>query len=135
VGAFGLVLAGPVLSAAARRGGLPTAAALHRLQGGVVAQVVSWGGALVLAAGLYLTVDGPYDLGDPWVGATFAILIVLLGLSGAYFAPRERRLADLAEAGGGGDYDGLARQVRTVGWVAAALVLVAVFLMVTKPGS
>ena len=60
-------------------------------------------------------------------------LIVLMGITGAYFIPRQLRLADLAEAGVGTDYDGLARQVARVAMLAAALVLVAVFLMVVKP--
>jgi len=126
VGAFGLVLAAPLLAATARRAGPETLRAFHRLQADVGQRLVSWGSALVLAAGLYLTVDGPYDLGDPWIGSSFAILIVLAGLAGAWFAPRERRLAQ-----DGGD-DATLQAVR---WVAAALVVVAVFLMVTKPGA
>jgi hypothetical protein len=133
VAAFGLVLTRPLLGVAAARSDPAGRAAFHRLQGAVVQQVVAWAGALVLLAGLYLTVDGPYGLGEPWVGSTLLVLVVLLGLSGGYFAPRERRLAELAPAGGEG-YEALARQVATVSWVAAALVLVAVFLMTVKPG-
>jgi len=134
VAAFGVVLARPLLGGAAARAEPAGRAAFHRLQGGVVQQITTYAGGLVLVAGLYLTVDGPYDLGEPWVGATLLILIVLLGLSGGYFTPRERRLAELAQEGGGAGYDGLARQVRIVAWVAAALVLLAVFLMTVKPG-
>lgn len=108
-------------------------AAFHRLQGDVVQRLVSGAGGLVLVAGLYLIVDGPYGIGEPWVGSTLLVLIVLLGLSGGYLAPRERRLANLA-AGGDDGYAPLARQVRAVSWAAAVLVLVAVFLMTVKPG-
>jgi uncharacterized membrane protein len=134
VAAFGSYLVSPALVAAARRSGPAALAAVHRLQGTVLQRVAAWGGAVVLLAGLYLALDGPWDFGDPWIGATLLILVVLLGLSGGYFTPRERRLAELAPVGGR-EYETLAAQVRAVGLVAALLVLVAIFLMVTKPGA
>ena len=36
-------------------------------------------------------------MSDPWVGATFLIVIVLGALQGAYFARTDRRLAAMAE--------------------------------------
>ncbi len=73
-----------------------------------------------------------------------AIVAVLLGLGGAYFRPRERRLAELAErdvgASGGGEvefsdeYQRLNRQVAMVGVVSYVLIIAAVWVMVTKPG-
>ncbi len=140
VASFGLTLVYPLLMTSARQGGEKALPALHWLAGMWGARLVSVGGFVVLAAGLYLAVDGPYEFGDPWIGTTLLILIVLGGLAGGYFAPRERRLSELASrdlAGGAlsTEYETLARRVLAFSWLAALLVLVALFLMVTKPGA
>jgi uncharacterized membrane protein len=140
VASFGLTLVYPLLMTSARQGGERALPALHWLVGMWGARLVSAGGFAVLAAGLYLAVDGPYEFGDPWIGTSLLILIVLGGLAGGYFSPRERRLSELASRdleGGGlsGEYEALAGRVRVLSYVAALLVLVALFLMVVKPGA
>ena len=70
---------------------------------------------------------------EVWVSVPLVILIVLMGITGGYFAPRQERLAGLAEAGAGPEYTALAAQVARVAFVAAALVVVAIFFMVAKP--
>jgi uncharacterized membrane protein len=58
-----------------------------------------------------------------------------------FFAPNERKLAELARrdlATGGpfsAEYESLFARVATVGLVTIALVLVAIFFMVAKPGA
>jgi uncharacterized membrane protein len=125
VAAFGLWFAYPLL---VPRGD----AAAHRAQARVARVVVTPAGTLALLAGIYLASDRSY-WDKSWVGIPLLILIVLMGITGGYFIPRQLRLAELADAGAGADYDALARQVARVAMVAAALVLVAVFLMVVKP--
>lgn len=71
--------------------------------------------------------------------------MVLLGLFGAFFTPTERRAAELAQrdidAANGGEvrfsteYEAVARRLQIVGASASVLVLVAVFLMVTRLGA
>lgn len=99
---------------------------------------------VVLVTGLYQVADDPgdaIDFGDPWVSASFAILIVLGGLIGGYFIPTDRRLGamverDLESGGAPSDeYTRRARQSGAVGGLAGVLVLVAIFLMTTKPGA
>lgn len=99
---------------------------------------------IVLATGLYQVLDSGdrgWSLGDPWISATFLILIVLGGLVGGYFIPSDRKLGAMVErdlAGGGEpseEYQRGARQSGMVGGLAGVLVLVAIFLMVTKPGA
>ena len=93
----------------------------------------------MLLAGLYLALDR-WSLGDPWISATFAILIVLFGLTGAVLVPTDKRLAELAErdakAGGqpSADYVAEQRKADIVGSIALLLVVVAIFLMTAKPG-
>ena len=103
---------------------------------------------LILATGIFQVAhnDGRgWSFGDAWISATFAIVIVLGGLNGAYFIPEDRRLeamaaAEVAAAGTGQitlseEYLRRSRNEGIVGAIAGLLVIVAVFLMVTKPGA
>jgi len=125
VAAFGVWFAYPLLVA-------PGDAAAHRAQVRVARLVVTPAGALALLAGVYLASDRSY-WSEVWVSVPLLILIVLMGLTGAYFVPRQQRLAELAEAGGGAEYTALAVQVSRVAFAAAGLVVVAIFFMVAKP--
>jgi hypothetical protein len=75
------------------------------------------------------------------VSASFLILIVLGGLIGGYFIPADKRLGamierDLAETGQPSEeYNAGAKQGAIFGPIAGILILVAIFLMTTKPGA
>jgi len=125
VAAFGVWFAYPLLVA---RGD----ADAHRAQVRVARMVVTPSGTVALAAGVYLATDRHY-WSEAWVGVPLLILIALMGLTGAYFIPRQERLAQLAESGAQADYAALFSQVARVVVVAALLVVVAVFVMATKP--
>ena len=125
VAAFGVWFAYPLLVV---RGD----AAAHRAQARVARMVVNPAGTLALLAGVYLASDRSY-WSEVWVSVPLVILIVLLGITGAYFIPRQERLAELAEAGGGPEYAALAVQVARVAFASAGLVVVAIFFMVAKP--
>src|SRR3712207_6928007 len=47
--------------------------------------------------GIFQTIDGDWDFGAFWISATFAIVIALGALNGAYFIPTDRRLGAMAE--------------------------------------
>lgn len=138
--AFGVVFAYPVIDTFVRGTGQANLPALHRLHVLLANRVITPAMTVVLLAGLYLALDR-FSLGDPWIGATFAILIVLFGVTGGVLTPADRRLAELAErdlsAGGGpsADYERERRKADLIGGVALALVVVAIFLMVAKPGA
>ena len=125
VAAFGVWFAYPLLVV---RGD----AAAHRAQVRVARMVVTPAGSLALLAGVYLASDRSY-WSEVWVSVPLVILVVLLGITGAYFIPRQERLAELAEAGGGPEYAALAVQVARVAFASAGLVVVAIFFMVVKP--
>ena len=133
--AFGVMFAYPVMDAQVRRAGPADVAALHRLQVALGRRVIVPAMTVVLLAGLYLTFDR-WSFDEPWIGATFAILFVLFGLGGAVFAPTDLRLAELAERGetGSAEYAREARKARMFGALSLVLVVVAIFLMVAKPG-
>jgi len=133
--AFGVMFAYPVMDAQVRRAGPADVAALHRLQVALGRRVIVPAMTVVLLAGLYLTFDR-WSFDEPWIGATFVILFVLFGLGGAVFAPTDLRLAELAERGEteSAEYAREARKARLTGMLSLALVSVAIFLMVAKPG-
>ena len=100
---------------------------------------------VILATGIYQVADDPGDaisFGDAWVSASFLILIVLGGLIGGYFVPTDRKLAAMAErdlatgsAEMSAEYQAGAKRIGAIGGLAGVLVLVAIFLMTTKPGA
>jgi uncharacterized membrane protein len=100
---------------------------------------------VILVTGFYQVSEGDFSFGDVWISGTFAIVIVLGGLTGAYFVPTDRKLAemarrDIAAAGGGevvmsDEYQAKAKAIGMVGSLAGVLILVAIFLMVTKLGA
>jgi uncharacterized membrane protein len=115
---------------------------VHAAQDRVGKLVITPFGTLALVAGAYLASDR--DLwGEPWVVVPLVVLIVIMGLGGAFFSPTERRLAEIArrdvEASASDavtlspEYEALTRRLQVVGGLASLLVLVAIFFMVAKP--
>jgi uncharacterized membrane protein len=138
--AFGVVFAYPLIDVQIKRAGPGDLPALHRLHLALASKVITPAMVVVLLAGLYLALDR-WSLGDPWISATFAILLVIFGLMGAVLTPLDKRMAELAErdlAAGGGpsaDYTAAERRAALFGSLALLLVVVAIFLMVAKPGA
>ncbi len=97
---------------------------------------------MILITGIFQVVHGDvFDFSDAWISAAFLIVIVLGGLQGAYFIPTDRKLAAMAEkelAGGAKElspeYQKAAQREGGIGALAGFLILVVIFLMVTKPG-
>lgn len=135
--AFGVVFAYAIIDTHVKGAG-GDLAALHRLHVVLARRLITPAMTVVLLAGLYLALDR-WSLGDPWISATFAILIVLFGLTGAVLTPADVRLAELAErdakAGGGpsAEYEREAQRANAFGGLALLLVIMAIFLMVAKP--
>src|SRR2546429_1775935 len=98
VTAFGVTFVYPLIVPLTQRSAPDKLAWLHHLQGEIGRKIVTPSAAVVLLAGLYIALsgDGPFDLKDWWVGFGLLAVLVLLGLGGAVFAPRERRLGQLA---------------------------------------
>jgi uncharacterized membrane protein len=138
--AFGVVFSYPVIDAYFRRAAPGSLATLHEVHIQLARRVITPAMTVVLLAGLYLATDR-WSLGDPWIGVTFAILLVLFGLMGAVLTPADKRLAELAErdasTGGGpsADYERERRRADLFGSLALLLVVVAIFLMTAKPGA
>src|SRR5262245_6801775 len=118
---------------------------LHRLQRRINQWLASPALLIILITGMYQVSDADLSFGDAWISATFAIVIVLGGILGAYFIPTDRVLEkmvsdEIAAAGDGevtlsDEYQRAARTEGIVGAVAGVLVVIAIYLMVVKPGA
>jgi uncharacterized membrane protein len=143
--AFGVTFAYPIVDAILHRpGNLKHLGWWHRVQAEVGQKLITISATVLLIAGIYLAADGPYDFGSTFVSIGIVIIVVLLGLGGAFFSPTERRAAELAErdiAAAGADqevrlsdeYQAVAQRLKVAGIASSLLILVAVFLMVNKP--
>lgn len=136
---FGVVFTYPLLDAYARRTNVVDLVALHRFQVFLTSRLIQPALLVILVAGIYLATDR-WSLGDGWISATFAIVIVIGGLAGAVIAPTEKKLLALAQrdlqAGQkpSDAYEREAIKLARFGGLASLLIVVALFLMVTKPG-
>jgi len=121
---------------------------VHRLQLAINQWFAAPALVVVLATGFYQVAEGDWDLGSFWISATLAIVLVIGGLLGAYFIPADRRLGpmverDIANAGPGEislsdlspEYQRQGRMEGVVGTITGVLLIVAVYLMVVKPGA
>lgn len=147
--AFGVTFAYPVMYAVGIRAEPRSMPGLHRIQDSVGKFVISPFIGLALLAGIYLA-SKLHVWSDFYVQWGLGAIVVLGGLGGAYFAPRERRLAELAEhdiaaadrasPGAqdvvfGAEYKALRQQVLTVGLLANVLVLLTIYFMTAQTGA
>jgi uncharacterized membrane protein len=140
--ALGALFAFPVIVPLTVRNAPRHVAWLHEMQGAIGRIIVTPGATLVLLTGIYLAADADV-FSKWWVSVPLLSILVILGLAGAFFAPRDRRLAELAArdiaASGDGDvafsqeYLDLSRQVGAVGGFTILLILVTIFIMVVGP--
>jgi Predicted integral membrane protein (DUF2269) len=114
---------------------------VHHLSLNINRKLASPALLVLVITGVYQTVDSD-SMDEPWVGITLLIAIILGGLQGSYFIPTDKKLAALAEkelAGGATtlseDYQRRAQREGGIGALAGFLIILAVFLMVTKPGA
>ena len=140
--AFGVLFTCPVIVPLTVRNAPRQVAWLHEMQVALGRMVVTPAAALVLLTGIYLAADADV-FSEWWVTVPLISILLILGLGGAYFAPRDRKLAELARrdiaAAGDGEvvfskeYEDLGRQVGTVGAFVVVLVVIVIFVMVTGP--
>ena len=144
---FGATFAESIMFPVALRTNVRHLPYVHRLQLAINRWLATPALVVVLATGFYQVSDRDFDLGDFWLSATMTIVIVIGGLLGAYFIPADRKLAPMVEAeiAAAGeceltltdlseDYQRRARMEGVVGTITGILLVVAVYLMVTKPG-
>lgn len=142
---FGATFAESVLFPVAMRMSRRHLPYVHRLQLTINRFFAAPALIVVIATGFYQVADADWSLGDFWLSATIVIVLVVGGLVTGYFIPADRRLGPMVEreiaAAGSGEvelsdeYARGARMEGIVGAVTGVLLVVAVFLMVVKPGA
>jgi hypothetical protein len=146
--AFGVTFAYPVMYAVGIKAEPRSMPGLHRIQDVVGKFVISPFMGLALLAGIYLA-SKLHSFSSFYVQWGIGVIVVLGALGGAFFAPRERRLAQLAEQdiaaadqaspGGeivfGSEYKGLRTQLFRVNVIANVLVLLTIYFMTAQTGA
>jgi len=138
---FGATFAEAVTFPVAMRVGRQHLPYVHQLQLFINQRLASPALVLIIVTGIFQTANHHWGFGHFWISATFAIAIVLGAINGAYFMPTDRRLARVAaqETANGGEpsaqYLADVRKEAVMGAITGLLVIIAVFLMVTKPGA
>jgi hypothetical protein len=142
--AFGVTFAYPVLYAVGIRAEPRSMPGLHRIQDAVGKRVISPFMGLALLAGIYLASE-LHTWSDFYVQWGIAVIVIIGALGGAFFAPRERRLAELAEgdvaAAGEGEvtfgeeYKSLRQQLFMVNLGVSLVILLTIFFMVAQTGA
>jgi uncharacterized membrane protein len=118
---------------------------VHRLQRAINQWFAGPAMLVILATGFYQVSDHDWDLGDTWLSWTLTIVIVIAAILGGYFIPEDRKLEamaerDIAAAPAGGEitmsneYLRRSRREGIVGGITGLLIVIAIYLMVTKPG-
>jgi hypothetical protein len=143
--AFGATFAFPIIDMTIRRVDLRALPVWNEAQNQIGYKLITPGATLVLITGIYMAVDRWSDFGGLWFSLAGVIVIVLLGLGHGFFAPTARKMRDQAKADladGAAErgqmsaaYEALARRTAAVGIFASLLVLLALLLMVWKPGA
>lgn len=144
---FGTTFAESILFPVAAKMSVRHLPYVHRLQL-VINQFFAVPALVIVAAtGIYQMSEGNWDYGDVWVSATLAIVVVIALLLLAYFIPADRRLLpmierEIADAGTreltvsdlSPEYQRAGRLEGVVGAITGILLIVAIFMMTTKPG-
>jgi uncharacterized membrane protein len=101
--------------------------------------LVNPGMVVLLLAGIYLLIDGPWETSDAFISVGFLAIIILFGLQHAFFQPKVREAKELAErdlkAGDtlSDEFAALGDRIGKVGSLAGLIVVVAIFFMTYKP--
>lgn len=140
--AFGVTFAYPLIVPFFVNQAPKAAPAWFEVMGRLGKLVITPFATLALIFGAILATDR--DLwGEVWVNVPLVILVLLLGLGGAFFAPNERKLVEIAKrdvaAAGDGEvqwsqeFQDLGRKLGTAGAISSLLVVVAAYFMIAKP--
>ena len=136
--AFGVTFAYPVMYAIGIKQEPRSMPGFHRIQDYVGKFVITPFLVLALLCGIYLA-SKSHQWSFFYVQWGVGAIIVLGGLGGAFFAPQERNLGEIAErdvaAAGDGEvvwspeYRAVRRRVELVGYASSALVLLTIYFM------
>jgi uncharacterized membrane protein len=144
---FGATFAEAIMFPVAMRVGARHLPYVHRLQLAINLWLATPALVIVLATGIYQVIEGNWEFDQFWISASLLLILVIGGLLGGYFIPADRRLAPMVESeiAALGDreiafsdlseeYQRKGRMEGVVGTITGILLIIVVYLMVTKPG-
>jgi Predicted integral membrane protein (DUF2269) len=145
---FGATFAEAIMFPVAMRVSVRHLPYVHRLQLAVNMWLALPALAIVTATGIYQVTDqDAWGFDQFWISAALVIVILIGLILGAYFIPMDRKLGPMVEReiAAAGDrelsvtdlspeYQRLGRLEGLIGTIAGILLIIAVYLMVTKPG-
>ena len=118
---------------------------VHRMQLTINRYVANPALLLILITGIYQVSEYNMSFGSFWISASFAIVIILGGITGGYFIPSDKKLgamleSEIAAAGDGpftpsDEYLSKVRVQAILGPVTGILIVLAIYLMIVKPGA
>jgi len=139
---FGATFAYPFFQTVVERSSPRSVPAMFRAMHTTSRYLVVPGALVVLAAGIYLTMER-WDFGQLFVVVGVFVVVVVIILGATFFDRHESRAIELSQrdvaAAGAGEvvlsdeYWEVSKRIARVGMLASLLILVAVFFMVVKP--
>ena len=94
---------------------------------------VTTGSLVLLATGVYMAADGPFDFSDFFVSWGFVAFIVVLGLTHGFFIPNTRRVIELLDKGQQEEAEAVGDKVGKVGAALGVFVILTIYVMTAKP--
>jgi hypothetical protein len=104
-----------------------------------VRAMMSWDRIAITIGGVVLLVTGHYMAAERWDFSNFFVnwgnvaVLLILGLTHAYFIPREKRVIALLENGQEEEAQALGQTVGKVGAFLGVVVILTVYVMTAKP--
>jgi uncharacterized membrane protein len=104
-----------------------------------VSVMMRWDRIAITTAGVVLLVTGHYMAAENWDFSDFfvnwgnVVVLLILGLTHAFFVPRERRVIEALRQGREEEAQALGQQIGKVGAVLGVLVILTVYVMTAKP--
>ena len=93
---------------------------------------ITIGGIVLLITGHYMAAE-TWDFGDFFVNWGNVAVLIILGMTHAYFVPREKRVVEAIEQGRAEDAQKLGQQNGMVGALMGVLVILTIYVMTAKP--
>jgi hypothetical protein len=104
-----------------------------------VRAMAKWDRIAITAGALVLLISGHYMASERWDFSDFfvnwgnIVFLVILGMTHAYFVPREKRVIAALEQGNEAEAQALGQKLGMVGAFMGILVIVTVYVMTAKP--
>jgi Predicted integral membrane protein (DUF2269) len=93
---------------------------------------ITTGAIVLLVTGHYMAADGPYEVSDFFVNWGNIAILVILGMTHAFFVPRERRVIAALDQGNEAEAQAMGQKIGMVGAFMGVFVIVTIYVMTAK---